>query len=273
MGFIEKACDSRGCVTHGGGVRVSDAGHRCIKRTKVSDASYDVAVYKDLVAALSSNGIKHLLIDYRIWSEDIFVDKFDDRYRLVLYADGFVEDEGRDYDHYDAFYSERGEKAFYALTILRNWGIQIHRDNDLVVEFYGTDPNMGQVKSLADLLGYISEADLSYETAVDVIKKALSDAGITYSSYTEGDLDANAKPVMDFIEKVCGSQGCAESEKVSDSRSVEYRVMLSDCKDSEGVPISVSILVDSDDVEVFEDYLRREEGNSYGHAFGGSVEY
>ena len=78
---------------------------------------------------------------------------------------------------------------------------------------------------------------------------------------------------MGFIEKVFGSQGCAESEKVSDSRTVEYRVMLNDCKNSEGLPISVSILVDSDDVEVFEDYLRREEGNSYGHASGGSVEY
>lgn len=261
MDFIEKVCGSRGCVTHSGGARVSDAGCRRIRRTKVSDASHDDAVYGDLAAALSSNDIGYSLIDYRIWSEDIFIDNVDDRYRLVLYADGYGEDDDSDYDKFDAFYSAHGKTPFYWGTTLRNWGIQIHRYDDLVVEFYGTGLTEGKVKSLVDLICYISEDDLSYATAVDMIKKTLSVAGITYSTRTKDDTVTEAKQVMDFIEKV------------SDSRSVEYRVMLNDCKNSEGLPISVSILVDSGDVEVFEDYLRREEGNSYGHASGGSVEY
>lgn len=205
MGFIEKVCDSRGCVTHGG-VRVSDAGHRCIKRTKVSDDKSDVAVYGDLADALSSNGIKYSLDDFRIWSEEIIIDEPDARYTLTLYADGFVEDEDSEFDQFNAYYDEHGKDSFYSDTILRNWGIQIHRDDDLVVEFYGTGLTEDQAKLLADLLRYLSEDALLYETAVNEIKTALSSAGIAYSFHTEGNAGTNANspterneaPIDDF---------------------------------------------------------------------------
>lgn len=206
MDFIEKVCDSRGCVTHDGGARVPDAGCHRIKRTKVSDAESDVAAYGDLADALSSNGIKYSLDDFRIWSEEVIINDSDDRYTLTLYADGFVEDEDSEFDQFNAYYDEHGKDSFYSDTLLQNWGIHIYHNETLAVEFYGTGLTEGQVKSLADLLGFISEEVHSYETAVNEIKRALSAAGIAYSSHTEGGADANANspterdiaPVDDF---------------------------------------------------------------------------
>ena len=197
MGFIEKVCDSRGCVTHSGSVGVQDADCHHIKKTKVSDDMSDVAVYGDLADALSSNGIKYSLDDFRIWTKDIIIDESNGRYTLTLFADGFVEDEDTEFNNFNAYYDAFGKDSFYSDTILQNWGIYILHDDKLIVEVYGTGLNAGQAKSLADLLGFISEEVHSYETAVNEIKKALSSAGIAHSFHTEGNAGANANSPME----------------------------------------------------------------------------
>lgn len=53
----------------------------------------------------------------------------------------------------------------------------------------------------------------------------------------------------------------------------EYVVSFVDCKDEYDTPITVSIMVDRTDIKAFENFLKREEGNIFRHAKGGSVEY
>ena len=60
---------------------------------------------------------------------------------------------------------------------------------------------------------------------------------------------------------------------INEARQINYRVAFVDCVDSEGLPIAVSILVDSKDVDVFEKFLNDQEGNLFVHAGGGNVEY
>lgn len=54
---------------------------------------------------------------------------------------------------------------------------------------------------------------------------------------------------------------------------MDYRVMLNNVLDSEGLPITVTISVDKDNQESFERWLEEQEGNEIGHAEGGNVEY
>lgn len=63
------------------------------------------------------------------------------------------------------------------------------------------------------------------------------------------------------------------SEFITEARQIEYRVSLNDCKDREGMPINVSILVDKDDQKWFESWLEDEQDNIFGHAEGGNIEY
>ena len=60
---------------------------------------------------------------------------------------------------------------------------------------------------------------------------------------------------------------------VNEARQIEYRVAFLDPKDSEGLPFSVSILVDKEHQKAFEKYLEDEEDNTFAHAEGGNVEY
>lgn len=60
---------------------------------------------------------------------------------------------------------------------------------------------------------------------------------------------------------------------LNEAKQEEYRVSFLGCKDDEGLPIIVSILVDKEDVKTFEKYLEKEQDNIFMHADGGSVEY
>lgn len=60
---------------------------------------------------------------------------------------------------------------------------------------------------------------------------------------------------------------------VNEARQIEYRVAFIGCEDREGMPISVSILVDKDDQKWFESFLQEEQDNIFSHAGGGNVEY
>lgn len=60
---------------------------------------------------------------------------------------------------------------------------------------------------------------------------------------------------------------------LTESRQVEYRMSLIDCLDSDGLPISVTVLIDKEDQKSFEKWLKQEEDNTIGHASGGNIEY
>lgn len=60
---------------------------------------------------------------------------------------------------------------------------------------------------------------------------------------------------------------------LNEARQEEYRVSFLGCKDEEGLPIVVSIMVDKEYVKIFEKYLEKEQDNIFMHADGGSVEY
>lgn len=55
---------------------------------------------------------------------------------------------------------------------------------------------------------------------------------------------------------------------VNEARQVSYRVAFVGCP-----MISVEILVDKADQREFENFLMNEEGNTFTHADGGTVEY
>ena len=62
-------------------------------------------------------------------------------------------------------------------------------------------------------------------------------------------------------------------EIINENKQSKYRVSLIDCKNSEKLPISVDIYVNSDDIEEFENWLNNQEGDTFLHAEGGHVEY
>lgn len=62
-------------------------------------------------------------------------------------------------------------------------------------------------------------------------------------------------------------------ESINEARQIHYRVSLIGCFDRDDLPMSVSILVDAPDQKHFEDFLKKEEGNIFGHADGGNIEY
>lgn len=60
---------------------------------------------------------------------------------------------------------------------------------------------------------------------------------------------------------------------LNEAKQEEYRVSFLGCKDEEGLPIVVSIMVDKEDIKTFEKYLEKEQDNIFSHADGGSIEY
>lgn len=63
------------------------------------------------------------------------------------------------------------------------------------------------------------------------------------------------------------------NELIKESHQVKYRVSLIGCNDKEDLPISVSILVDADNVKAFEKFLEDEQDNLFAHVTGGNIEY
>ena len=60
---------------------------------------------------------------------------------------------------------------------------------------------------------------------------------------------------------------------ISEAAQVSYRVSLLDVKDKEELPVTVTILVDKENVKEFEKYLKDGQDNLFYHAEGGNVEY
>lgn len=56
-------------------------------------------------------------------------------------------------------------------------------------------------------------------------------------------------------------------------KKIIYQVALIDCKDAEGLPMNVTIAIDANDQETFEQYLETEQDDTFAHAEGGNIEY
>ena len=62
-------------------------------------------------------------------------------------------------------------------------------------------------------------------------------------------------------------------KKLNEAKQEEYRVSFLDIADSDGIPITVSILVDKQYSKMFEKFLEDQQDNIFSHAEGGNVEY
>lgn len=60
---------------------------------------------------------------------------------------------------------------------------------------------------------------------------------------------------------------------VNEARRVEYRVMVHAVEDSDGLPATVTMLVDKECQKSFEKWLEDQQDNEFSHAEGGNIEY
>ena len=60
---------------------------------------------------------------------------------------------------------------------------------------------------------------------------------------------------------------------ILESKQIQYHVALNEVEDSEGLPITVTILVDKENSANFEKWLEKEQDNLFMHAEGGNIEY
>lgn len=60
---------------------------------------------------------------------------------------------------------------------------------------------------------------------------------------------------------------------VNEARQIEYRVSLIDVQGVDGMPASVSILVNKADQRSVEDWLESQQDELFAHANGGNIEY
>lgn len=60
---------------------------------------------------------------------------------------------------------------------------------------------------------------------------------------------------------------------VNEARQIEYRVSLIGVQGADGMPASVSILVNKADQRSIEDWLESQQDELFAHANGGNIEY
>ena len=60
---------------------------------------------------------------------------------------------------------------------------------------------------------------------------------------------------------------------LTEGRDSEYRVSLIDVLDEDGLPLTVTILVNKYNRKEFENWLEEQQDNIFAHAEGGSIEY
>lgn len=60
---------------------------------------------------------------------------------------------------------------------------------------------------------------------------------------------------------------------VNEARQIEYRVSLVGVQGADGMPASVSILVNKADQRPIEDWLESQQDELFAHANGGNIEY
>ena len=61
--------------------------------------------------------------------------------------------------------------------------------------------------------------------------------------------------------------------KLNEAKQEEYRVSFLDVADSDGIPMTVTLLVDKQYSKMFEKFLEDQQDNIFSHAEGGNVEY
>ena len=64
-----------------------------------------------------------------------------------------------------------------------------------------------------------------------------------------------------------------KESSINEAREIEYRAALVGASDSDGLPITVTILVEKPDQRAFEAWAENEEGNTFSHCEGGNIEY
>ena len=62
-------------------------------------------------------------------------------------------------------------------------------------------------------------------------------------------------------------------ESLNEARQIQYQVALIDVVDMEGIPVSATITIEKEYQKAFENWLEKEEGNTFSHAEGGNIMY
>jgi hypothetical protein len=65
----------------------------------------------------------------------------------------------------------------------------------------------------------------------------------------------------------------AIEQSINEARQIEYRVAVSSVSDDEGIPATITMLVDKEYQKEFEKWLRDMQDNEFSHAEGGNIEY
>lgn len=61
--------------------------------------------------------------------------------------------------------------------------------------------------------------------------------------------------------------------RINEARQVRYDVSFIDAVDEDGLPFTVTVMVDKEYQKEFEKFLEKEQDNIFYHAGGGNVEY
>lgn len=116
----------------------------------------------------------------------------------------------------------------------------------------------------------LDEDDTELFSDVDEILSVM-DTAIYKLKELEGGKD-NKKTNESFSLKSYLTESLGQSN-VNEARQIEYRVAFIGTRDEDGLPYSVSILVDKEYQRDFENFLDNEQDNIFAHAEGGTVEY
>lgn len=65
----------------------------------------------------------------------------------------------------------------------------------------------------------------------------------------------------------------AIEQSINEARQIEYRVAVSSVSDDEGIPATITMLVDKEYQKEFEKWLQDMQDNEFSHAEGGNIEY
>lgn len=62
-------------------------------------------------------------------------------------------------------------------------------------------------------------------------------------------------------------------DRIFEERQIKYNISFVGCTDSEGIPVSCTILVDANNQKEIEKYFENEQDNIFVHVEGGNIEY
>ena len=118
---------------------------------------------------------------------------------------------------------------------------------------------------------------------VDVLQQAIEIAGkLTRRSSDEQyaqkcqALERTMNDMMDYIDNANIKEVDKEDQtsvKESRNTNVQYDVCFIGTKDDEDIPYAVTIFVEKQWQDDFENFLNKNEGSIFEHAYGGNVEY